>query len=56
MAQFKNFYGTLWATWDKNAPSFEEYVGPFADSIRYDCTGSDGEDNGLPQLKQRHER
>src|SRR5947208_79647 len=47
VAQFKNFYGTLWATWDPKAPSFEDYVGPFADSIRYDCTGSDGQDNGL---------
>ncbi len=47
VAQFKNYYGTLWATWDKNAPSFEDYVGPFAESIRYMCESSDGKDNGL---------
>jgi nitrite reductase/ring-hydroxylating ferredoxin subunit len=47
VAQFKNYYGTLWATWDKNAPSFEDYLGPFAESVRYMCESSDGQDNGL---------
>src|SRR6266545_3203315 len=27
VAQLCNFYGSIWATWDKNAPSFEEYLG-----------------------------
>ncbi|MGH9028931.1 MAG: aromatic ring-hydroxylating oxygenase subunit alpha, partial [Acidimicrobiales bacterium] len=47
VGQFKNYYGTLWATWDKTAPSFEDYVGPWAKSIRYMAEGADGEDNGL---------
>lgn len=51
VAQFKNYYGTLWATWDKNAPSFEDYLGPFADAVRYMCESSDGEDNGLEVFK-----
>jgi len=47
VGQFKNYYGSLWATWDKNAPSFEDYVGPFAEGIRYDCEASDGEEAGI---------
>jgi len=47
VGQFKNYYGMLWATWDRNAPSFEDYVGPFAEGIRYNNTSSDGEDNGI---------
>jgi phenylpropionate dioxygenase-like ring-hydroxylating dioxygenase large terminal subunit len=47
VGQFKNYYGTLWATWDKKAPSFEDYVGPFAESVRYMCEASDGEEAGL---------
>ncbi|MBO0691835.1 MAG: Rieske 2Fe-2S domain-containing protein [Acidimicrobiaceae bacterium] len=47
VAQFTNYYGTLWATWDKNAPSFEDYLGPFADSVRYMCEASDGTEAGL---------
>jgi phenylpropionate dioxygenase-like ring-hydroxylating dioxygenase large terminal subunit len=47
VAQFKNYYGSLWATWDAKAPSFEDYVGPFAEGIRYDCEASDGTDAGI---------
>jgi phenylpropionate dioxygenase-like ring-hydroxylating dioxygenase large terminal subunit len=47
VAQFKNYYGTLWATWDRNAPSFEDYLGPFAESVRYMAESSDGQDAGL---------
>ena len=42
VAQFKNFYGSLWATWDPKAPSFEEYLGPFTESLRHCLEGSDG--------------
>lgn len=28
VAQMVNYKGTIWATWDPNAPSFEEYLGP----------------------------
>ena len=47
VAQLTNYYGTIWATWDPKAPSFEDYAGPLAEGIRYDCTSSDGEDNGI---------
>ncbi len=47
VAQFRNYYGSLWATWDPKAPSFEDYVGPFAEGIRYDCEASDGADAGI---------
>ncbi len=47
VGQFTNFAGTLWATWDKHAPSFEDYLGPFAESVRYMCEASDGTENGL---------
>jgi phenylpropionate dioxygenase-like ring-hydroxylating dioxygenase large terminal subunit len=47
VAQIKNYYGMIWATWDPKAPSFEDYAGPFAEGIRYDCESSDGEDAGI---------
>jgi phenylpropionate dioxygenase-like ring-hydroxylating dioxygenase large terminal subunit len=56
VAQFKNFYGSLWATWDAKAPSFEDYLGPFTESLRHCLQSSDGEDNGLEFFTpfQRH--
>jgi len=56
VAQFKNFYGSLWATWDAKAPSFEDYLGPFTESLRHCLQSSDGEDNGLQMFQpfQRH--
>src|SRR5215471_18049490 len=47
VAQFKNFYGSLWATWDPKAPAFEDYLGPFAASLRHVFQSTDGEDNGV---------
>ena len=44
VGQLKNFHGMLWATWDKKAPSFEDYLGPWADSVRYMAEASDGTD------------
>jgi phenylpropionate dioxygenase-like ring-hydroxylating dioxygenase large terminal subunit len=56
VAQFKNFYGSLWATWDAKAPSFEDYLGPFTESLRHCLQSSDGDDNGLEFFRpfQRH--
>ncbi len=28
VAQMCNYYGSIWATWDPKAPSFEDYLGP----------------------------
>ena len=47
VAQLRNFYGSIWATWDAKAPSFEDYVGAYAPSIRHCFQSSDGEDNGM---------
>ena len=47
VAQLRNYYGSIWATWDPKAPSFEEYLGPIAPSVRHCFQSSDGEDNGL---------
>jgi phenylpropionate dioxygenase-like ring-hydroxylating dioxygenase large terminal subunit len=57
VAQMANYYGSIWATWDRNAPPFEDYVGSYAPSIRHAFRGSDGEDNGIelfnPVIKWR---
>ena len=47
VGQMSNYYGSIWATWDPKAPSFEEYLGPFAPSVRWAFQSSDGEDNGV---------
>jgi phenylpropionate dioxygenase-like ring-hydroxylating dioxygenase large terminal subunit len=46
-----NYYGSIWATWDRNAPTFEDYLGPFAEGIRNCFRSSDGEDNGVEVFK-----
>jgi len=43
VAQLCNYYGSIWATWDPKAPSFEEYLGPIAPSVRHCFQGSNGE-------------
>ncbi|MPZ13845.1 MAG: Rieske 2Fe-2S domain-containing protein [Chloroflexi bacterium] len=47
VAQMSNFYGSIWATWDPKAPSFEDFLGAFVPSLRRSFEGSDGGDNGL---------
>jgi phenylpropionate dioxygenase-like ring-hydroxylating dioxygenase large terminal subunit len=47
VAQLCNYYGSIWATWDPKAPSFEDYLGPIAPSVRHCFQSSDGEDNGV---------
>ena len=44
VAQLANFDGTIWATWDKNAPSFEEYLGEAAFGLRGALRAWDGSD------------
>ena len=51
VAQMSNYHGSIWATWDKKAPSFDEYLGAFAPSVRWAFQSSDGEDNGIELLK-----
>ena len=57
VGQLTNFYGMIWATFDKKAPSFEDYLGPsFAESLRHCLQSSDGQDGGLEFFTpfQRH--
>ena len=54
VAQLKNYYGSIWATWDASAPSFEDYVGPFGESIRHCMQSSDGEDAGIEVYNPVH--
>ncbi|MEX2598969.1 MAG: aromatic ring-hydroxylating dioxygenase subunit alpha [Dehalococcoidia bacterium] len=45
--QMANFHGSIWATWDPKAPSFEDYLGPFIPSVRWAFQASDGEDGAV---------
>ena len=47
VAQLANYYGSLWATWDPKAPSFEDYLGVYAPTIKWCFESSAGEDNGV---------
>src|SRR5687767_9340156 len=51
VGQLCNFYGSIWATWDKNAPSFEDYLGAFKTPVRWSFKSSDGTDNGKELFK-----
>jgi phenylpropionate dioxygenase-like ring-hydroxylating dioxygenase large terminal subunit len=46
VAQLSNYYGSIWATWDRKAPPFEDYLGSYAPSLRHCLQSSEGEDNG----------
>lgn len=50
VAQMANLNGSIWATWDRNAPSFEDYLGFFEPTIRHCFDGSDGSENGMQLL------
>ena len=47
VAQMCNLNGSIWATWDPKAPSFEDYLGPFEPIVRRCFEGADGTDNGV---------
>jgi phenylpropionate dioxygenase-like ring-hydroxylating dioxygenase large terminal subunit len=47
VAQLCNYYGSIWATWDPKAPSFPEYLGPYAEGVRWCFESLDGEDAGV---------
>ncbi len=51
VAQMSNYYGSIWATWDRKAPPFEDYLGPFAPWVRRCFQSSDGNDNGVELFK-----
>jgi phenylpropionate dioxygenase-like ring-hydroxylating dioxygenase large terminal subunit len=47
VAQMSNLNGSIWATWDAKAPSFEDYLGEFEPSIRHCFDATDGTENGV---------
>ncbi|MEA2641932.1 MAG: hypothetical protein QOF51_3326 [Chloroflexota bacterium] len=53
-ARIHNFYGSIWATWDPDAPSFEEYLGDFEQYLRPLFQGDDGRDNGVELIGGVH--
>ncbi len=57
VAQICNYHGSVWATWDPKAPSFEDYVGSWDTSIQHCFQSTDGTDNGVelfsPVMKWR---
>jgi phenylpropionate dioxygenase-like ring-hydroxylating dioxygenase large terminal subunit len=48
--QMKNYRGSIWACWDKNAPSFEEFMGDHLPFWNGTLDGSDGEPGGVEVL------
>ena len=50
VAQLANFMGTIWATWDKNAPSFDDYLGEAKFALDVALRGWDGGENGTELL------
>jgi phenylpropionate dioxygenase-like ring-hydroxylating dioxygenase large terminal subunit len=50
VAQLANYLGTIWATWDKNAPSFEDYLGEARFALDHGLCAWDGGDGGTELL------
>jgi phenylpropionate dioxygenase-like ring-hydroxylating dioxygenase large terminal subunit len=50
VAQLANYMGTIWATWDKNAPSFEDYLGEAKFAFDHGLCAWDGGDGGTELL------
>jgi phenylpropionate dioxygenase-like ring-hydroxylating dioxygenase large terminal subunit len=50
VAQICLYKGTVWATWDKEAPSFRDYIGAFMPYLDQTLDGWDGSDGGTEVL------
>jgi phenylpropionate dioxygenase-like ring-hydroxylating dioxygenase large terminal subunit len=46
VAQLANYHGSIWATWDSDAPPFEQYLGDYDFYLRPHFEGDDGRDGG----------
>src|SRR3989449_2919583 len=53
-ARVTNYYGSIWATWDEDAPSFEDYLGDMDTYLRPLFQGDDGRDNGVEVIGGVH--
>ncbi|HEY5211095.1 MAG TPA: Rieske 2Fe-2S domain-containing protein [Stellaceae bacterium] len=49
-ARIANLQGTIWATWDPNAPSFDEYLGEAKDGLDVALRAWDGSEGGTELL------
>ena len=50
VAQIGQYMGTIWATWDKDAPSFEDYLGDAKFAFDLGLCAWDGSDSGTELL------
>jgi phenylpropionate dioxygenase-like ring-hydroxylating dioxygenase large terminal subunit len=50
VAQLANFMGTIWATWDRKAPSFDDYLGEARFGLDAALRGWDGSEDGTELL------
>lgn len=50
VAQLANLRGTIWATWDANAPSFDDYLGDAKEGLDLGLRAWDGGDGGVELL------
>ena len=50
VAQMANFHGSIWATWDPTAPSFEEYIGDNEPGLRMHLDKPDGTEADIEVL------
>jgi phenylpropionate dioxygenase-like ring-hydroxylating dioxygenase large terminal subunit len=50
VAQMENYKGTIWATWDPNAPSFQEYLGDARAHLDLVLDARDGREGGSEVL------
>ena len=46
VAQLENYKGSIWATWDKSAPAFDEYIGGFKIFLDLLLDTWDGQEGG----------
>jgi nitrite reductase/ring-hydroxylating ferredoxin subunit len=53
-ARIANFYGSIWACWDPQAPSLEAYLGDFVEYLRPMFQGDDGRDAGVEMIGGIH--
>ena len=53
-ARIANYHGSIWANWDPDAPSFNEWVGEFDGYLRPLFEGNDGQDDGVEVLSGVH--
>jgi phenylpropionate dioxygenase-like ring-hydroxylating dioxygenase large terminal subunit len=50
VAQLANLQGTIWATWDKDAPAFDEFLGDAREGMDAGLRAWDGSEHGVELL------